>query len=137
MNATHKLVLYDGSCGLCDRFVRWILQKDVRGVFRFVALESAVGQELLRGAGLPPDINSVVLTDASCTLIRSRAVRAIVEELGGPRWLLFILRIMPVGIADLAYRLVARYRHRLFPSRACELPSAQIRERFVLPPPQN
>ena len=42
------IVLFDGSCTLCNNFVQFLLKYDVYGTLRFAALQSKVGELLLR-----------------------------------------------------------------------------------------
>lgn len=41
-------LLYDGTCGLCDRSVQWLLRRDRRGALRFARLERAAVEERWR-----------------------------------------------------------------------------------------
>ena len=43
-----KLVLFDGVCNLCNRSVQHIIKHDKRNLFMFAALQSNVGQELIK-----------------------------------------------------------------------------------------
>src|SRR6185436_17873752 len=68
------LVLYDGTCGLCNRSVQLILRHDRRGRFRFAALQSDTGRALLAKHGLPMDaLDTVVLVDGDRAYSKSRA----------------------------------------------------------------
>jgi predicted DCC family thiol-disulfide oxidoreductase YuxK len=109
-------VLYDSECALCNSQVRFIRKHDRRESFRFVALQSDEGMSILRDAGLPPDeLDTVVYAKEGKHLVRSSAVLGIAGDLGGAWRLLQALRIVPVSVRDLFYRLVARNRHRLAP----------------------
>ncbi len=43
----HPIFLYDGVCGLCNRFVQFMLQRDPAGVFRFASLQSELATRIL------------------------------------------------------------------------------------------
>jgi len=45
----HPILLYDGICGLCNRFVQFVMQRDPRGVFRFASLQSEIAGRILQG----------------------------------------------------------------------------------------
>lgn len=47
-NQQRPIVLFDGSCTLCNNFVQFLLKYDVYGNLRFAALQSKVGELLLR-----------------------------------------------------------------------------------------
>ena len=127
------MILFDGRCGLCDRTVQFVLARDRRGVFRFAALESRVGRELREGlcpAGALPD--SVLLLEGDALYLESEAVLRIARGLGPPWSLAGLLRVVPRGLRDALYRLVARRRRRWFGElEACRLPRPEERERFL------
>jgi len=128
------VVLYDGSCGLCSRSVRFIAGHDPAGRYRYAARGSEVAADVLRGARVPPQLpDSVVLVEADGTvLVESDAALAILGRLRGPARHLARLRIVPRPVRDGAYRLIARTRYRIFGRHdACELPAPWLRERFL------
>jgi predicted DCC family thiol-disulfide oxidoreductase YuxK len=128
-------VYYDGSCGLCHRFVRFLLAEDRRGnAFRFAPLDSEslrrrVAPEVR--ATLPDSI--VVWTEDGRLLTRSRAIRRAAARLGGVwRCVSIVSGAVPTAVLDRLYEVVARVRQRLFvrPSEACPLVPAHLRSRF-------
>src|SRR5262245_21832741 len=46
-----NLILYDGVCGLCNRLVRFALQRDRHDQFRFATLQSQLAGEVRRRYG--------------------------------------------------------------------------------------
>lgn len=128
-------VFYDGSCGLCHRFVRMILAEDLTGkTFRFAPLDSAAAREAFderERARLPDSV--VVKPAEGATLLRSRGTLHILARLGG-LWRLIggLLRLVPRPALDLAYDFVARIRHRLFAraTTACPIVPRHLAARF-------
>lgn len=100
----------------------------------FAPLQSTVGQETLRGHGVDPtDLTTMVLrTEAGEVLLRSDAALAAAAELGWPwRWAV-AFGWVPRPLRDGLYRVIARYRHRLFrPPAACFVPSPEDAQRFL------
>ncbi|HEX8242141.1 MAG TPA: thiol-disulfide oxidoreductase DCC family protein [Longimicrobium sp.] len=127
------LVLYDGTCGLCNRSVQLILRNDRRGRFRFAALQSDAGRALLARHGLPPDrMDTVVLVEDGRAFTRSRAALRIARRMDAPWPALWPLAIIPRAVSDFFYGLVARHRYRLFGrTDACMLPPPEVRARFL------
>ena len=41
------IVFYDGDCGLCNRFVLFLLKRDHRKVFRFAPLNGKMARQWL------------------------------------------------------------------------------------------
>lgn len=133
------LVLYDGLCGLCDRFVQFLLPRDRRGALRFAQLQSGLARrELIPHGHDPADLDTVFViadwkTPRQRVLARSAAVLHAVACLGGS-WsvLARAARIVPAILADPVYAFVARHRYRLFGKYgACPLPRPEWRDRFI------
>lgn len=133
------VVFYDGVCGLCNRFVRFLLERDARGMLRFARLQGDLARKELVAHGYDPaDLDSVfVIADWESprqqVLTRSRAVLHAGSRLGG-RWRIVAVvgRLVPVAIADRVYRFVARRRYRMFGKfDECPLPRPEWRERFL------
>jgi predicted DCC family thiol-disulfide oxidoreductase YuxK len=127
------LVLYDGQCGLCNRSVQLILRHDRRGAFRFAALQSELGQALLKRHGLPADtVETVVLVDDGQAFTRSRAALGIAGKMDAPWPALRAFGIVPGALRDVVYDWVARNRYRWFGrTDACMLPPPEVRARFL------
>jgi predicted DCC family thiol-disulfide oxidoreductase YuxK len=129
------LLFYDGSCGLCHRWVRFAMQRDLDGSrFRFAPIGgstwSAAFQPSVRKA-LPDSL--VLRTSDGRTLVRSDAVLHIGERLDGP-WptLSRVAGLLPRWLLDLGYDGVARVRPWLFapPAQSCPVVPAELRVRF-------
>lgn len=129
----HPVILFDGVCGLCNRWVDFVLRRDDEARFRFAALQSDAGRRALRRAGLPPDFAaSIVLVDADGVWMRSAAALRILRGLGAPYAWLYALVLVPRPVRDAVYRWIARNRYDWFGRRAeCRLPSPAERERFL------
>jgi predicted DCC family thiol-disulfide oxidoreductase YuxK len=132
------LVLYDGVCGLCNRLLQFLLRHDHRRVFSFASLQSDIGQSIVVRSGRNPgELTSFYVvadyqTAASRVFTRSNAALFVAAELGWPwkaaRW----MRVLPQGIRDRAYDVVARSRYRLFGRYdRCLIPSPEFRSRFI------
>ena len=131
--ADGPLVLYDGTCGLCNRSVQLVLRHDRRGRFRFAALQSETGRALLARHGLPVDaLDSIVLVEDGRAFTRSRAALRIARKMDAPWPALTALRIVPTPLANLCYDFVARHRYRWFGrTDSCMLPPPEVRARFL------
>ncbi len=137
------LVVFDGQCGFCNRAVRWFLRRDRRDRLRFVASESAKVAQLLARHGIgtadsgsgPGTILVVEDADgpAEKLLVRSDAVVAMLSKLPRP-WPAVAVGLgwIPRPVRDLGYRLIARWRYRIWGRlESCPLPVAEERERFL------
>lgn len=135
----HPVLLFDGECGLCNRVVRLLLRIDRHGRLRFASLQGPAAQAYLRAHGLPTaDFSTLVYVpdwekrDGPDFRLRTDGVVAALRACGGGgAWLGAMLALVPTPCRDAGYRVVARWRHRVFgPWRACPLPKPEWRARF-------
>jgi len=132
------LILYDGICGLCNRFTTFVLTHDKKALFRFASLQSATGQACLRRFSKDSDILDTLYvvtnyeSQSGTTLERAGAVLFVLETLGTPwRWAR-IFGILPDSLLNFAYDCIAHNRYRIFGRyEQCVMPSAEQRERFI------
>jgi predicted DCC family thiol-disulfide oxidoreductase YuxK len=136
---SHPIILYDGVCGLCNRFVRFILKRDKRDAFRFASQQSEFAANILRGHGINPeqfDTVYLVLEHGQPTeqlLARSDAADEILSQLGGI-WRLWAgtMRLFPHGLRNWIYNLIARRRYQMFGKyESCPLPDPKDRHKFL------
>lgn len=133
------LVLFDGHCALCSGFVQQLLERDARGVLHFAPLQSAFAKTAFAKTRLAADgtqletLDSVVFLDADGRAhVKSDAFFAIMRALGGWHRYWGVLQVLPKGLRDGVYDLVARYRYRVFGRHeACWLPKPAWRGRFL------
>ena len=121
------MLLFDGACGLCHRVVRLLLRLDRGARLRFAPLQGPAAQAFLRAHGLPAaDFDSLVFVPdwarrdalgpgAAKFLLRTDGAIAALRGCGGAgRVLAGGLAIFPARWRDAGYRLVARWRFRIF-----------------------
>ncbi|MEK4700575.1 thiol-disulfide oxidoreductase DCC family protein [Solibacillus sp. FSL R7-0668] len=127
-----RIVLFDGECHFCDASVQFILARDQKATFQFAALQSEVGQALLKELSVPNDVNSLVLIEGSHYHTKSTAALKIAKQLDGLWKLLYGVMITPRPIRDTVYRYIAKNRYKWFGKKeVCQLPSVEQRERFL------
>lgn len=130
----HSVIVFDGVCVLCSRWVDFILRHDGAGRFRLATMQGQHGRALLLAHGLSPDDPvSFLLVDAGQGYVDTTAIARVLGQLGG-RWRAasVMLRATPRGLRDPAYRWIARHRYRLFGRRAqCRLPEPAQAWRFI------
>ena len=127
------IILFDGVCNLCNGWVRFVIQRDPNGAFRFAAQQSPAGQAIIedhvRDAG---ELSGVILIEDNAIYMESDAVLRILARLGPPwSWITFF-RIVPRRVRDACYRFIAKNRYRWFGrTEVCQIPSADMRSRFI------
>lgn len=126
----HTLVFFDGVCGLCNGFVDFLLRHDRREALRFAPLQ---GPTAAAHPGVPGDMHSVVVVQASRVLVKSEAAIVVLGQLGGAWRLVSVARLVPRVVRDAIYDLIARNRYTWFGRRdACRLPEPH-EARWFLP----
>jgi predicted DCC family thiol-disulfide oxidoreductase YuxK len=71
-------------------------------------------------------------TDRSRTLARSKAALFVAGQLGWPWKAAVIARVLPGGVLDRAYDVIARNRYRVFGRfEQCLAPRPEFRGRFI------
>lgn len=136
---TNFIILYDGVCGLCNRFVKLVLRLDKHGTFRFASLQSPFADGILQRHGINPlklDTVYLVLDYGSAEehlLARDQAVALILKQLGGVwRFCAAIFRLLPAPLRRWLYNLIARNRYHIFGKyESCPLPDERTRSKFL------
>jgi predicted DCC family thiol-disulfide oxidoreductase YuxK len=129
----HPLIIFDGYCGLCTGWVRYVLRHDRRGHFRFLSAQSPLGHALYQHYGLDPkDYETNMLIADGVAYFKSEACIRMAEGLGFPSSLASGFRLLPTGLRDWLYGLLARNRFRVFGKRNdCYVSTPHDRDRFL------
>jgi predicted DCC family thiol-disulfide oxidoreductase YuxK len=80
MYPSQTIIFYDGLCGLCDKSVQFILEKDKHEQFLFCALQSNYAREVL---GDKISFDSFILYDNGKTYTKSTGALLTLKKLGG------------------------------------------------------
>ncbi|WP_114241424.1 thiol-disulfide oxidoreductase DCC family protein [Dyella sp. C9] len=133
-DAVHPVIVFDGVCVLCSRWVDFILRHDRHGRFRLAAMQGQHGRSLLVAHGLSPDDPmSFLLVQDGQGYSDTDAIVRVLAQLGGRwHWAGGALRAIPRPLRDRGYRWIARHRYTLFGRRQqCRLPEPTQAWRFI------
>jgi predicted DCC family thiol-disulfide oxidoreductase YuxK len=126
------VILYDGVCVFCSRWVRFVATRDVAQRFRFTAIQSDYGTRLAQTFGIDPsdpDTNAVI--HGGVAYFKSDAALTVLASLPGWHWTR-VLRRVPKPVRDAVYSLVARNRYRIFGRyEECFVPDAGMKARVI------
>jgi predicted DCC family thiol-disulfide oxidoreductase YuxK len=126
------IILYDGVCVFCSRWIRFVAARDVNKRFRFTAIQSGYGARLARAFGIEPsdpDTNAVI--HGGIAYFKSDGALMVLSNLPGWEWVR-VLRAAPKPLRDAVYNLVARNRYRIFGKyEECFVPAAELRARVM------
>ncbi len=127
------VIVFDGTCVLCNAWVDFLLRRDRAGRYRFAAMQGAVGRALLAGHGLDPDDPaSFLLIEGGAAYRDIDGIRRVLAGLGGAWRVAHALRWLPRAVANPLYRVVARNRYRWFGRHAaCRVPTPAEAARFL------
>lgn len=132
VEAHPPVLFFDGECGLCNRSIRWFLDRDTRRLFRVAPLQGRLARQKL--GSLPADYRAWAMAywDEEGMHYESDATLRAVARLGG-RWRVArVLLLIPRVIRNGVYRWVARGRIRWFGRvEYCGLLSAEDRRRLL------
>ena len=126
------VILYDGVCVFCSRWVRFVATRDLDRRFRFTAIQSGYGTSLAQAFGIDPDDpDTNALVHGGEVFFKSDAALTVLWQLPGWGWVRG-LRAIPKPLRDAVYNLVARNRYRIFGKfDECFVPDAELRERVM------
>ena len=114
------MILFDGVCHLCNGFVQFVLRRDPSEVFDFAPLQSDFARRRFGTISM----NSIALLEDGRAFYAHDAVLRILSRLTPPwPWWSRIAAMLPRWLLAWGYRLVAKYRYRLFGKyESCALP---------------
>ena len=129
-----ETIFYDGGCGFCHRWVKFVIRKDKHHIFDFAPRDSehfrnSIDPDLLET--LPASI--LVHKRDGKILSRSSATLYILKQLGGlysP--LSSALSLCPRFIRDFFYLGVSKIRHKIYakPETSGPIVPEDFRDRF-------
>ena len=126
------IILYDGVCIFCSRWVQFVAKRDVDHRFRFTPIQSDYGSRLARHFGIDPanpDTNAVI--HGGTAHFKSDAALTVLSNLPGWQWV-GVLFAVPKALRNPVYNLIAQNRYRIFgKTEACIVPDPALRARVI------
>lgn len=129
-----EIILFDGVCNLCNGAVLFIIKRDRKDLFRFVSLQSDLGQEIIGYIGVDDSKTDSIVwyKPGEAYYYKSDAVIKIVSQLSGVWRLLLIFKILPEFLRNLIYDFVAKNRYCWFGKKEqCMVPTPELRKKFL------
>ena len=129
-----KIILFDGVCNLCEASVQFVIKYDKKDVFRFVALQSELGIEIIKHIGLENNnIDSVILYEPGIAYnYKSAAALEIAKNLGGFFHFGTVFKLIPNGLRNLLYDYIARNRYLWYGKKeSCLVPTSELKSKFL------
>lgn len=129
-----KIILFDGVCNLCDATVQKVIKADKNDAFRFVALQSELGKEIINYIGIDTKkTDSIILYEPGIAYhIKAEAAIGIAKTIGGIYSLLGLFSVFPNWMKDIGYDFVARNRYKWYGKKEnCMIPTPEIKAKFL------
>ena len=133
MNESEAIVLFDGVCNFCSGSVLFIIKREPKGYFRFAALQTEAGEEIMKQFGIGEERpESIILVENGSVRYRSSAALRIARKLRHGWPLLYGFIIIPPVIRDFFYNIIAKNRYKWFGQKdSCFIPTPEILSRFL------
>lgn len=133
MNTNNPIILFDGVCNLCNRFIQFIIKRDPNARFKFASIQSESGQFILHKLNQSKSsFDSIIYIKENKYFVKSSAGLQILKDLGGPWQVFYVFILIPQFIRDPIYNFIAKKRYKLFGKRdTCMIPSPEIKQRFL------
>ena len=129
-----KIILFDGLCNLCEASVQFVIKHDNSDQFRFVALQSDLGQKIIAHIGInSKNIDSVLLYEPGVAYYyKSNAALQVAKNLGGLFHLGTVFRIIPTTLRNALYDYVAKNRYSWYGKKqSCMIPTEELKSKFL------
>lgn len=129
-----KIILFDGVCNLCEASIVYVIKHDKKDIFRFVALQSDLGQRIVKHIGINTNhIDSVILYEPGVAYYyKSSAVVEIAKGLSGIFTWFTLFQILPTVLRDYVYDYVAKNRYKWYGKKeACLVPTPELLAKFL------
>ena len=135
LSEKYNYIIYDGVCVFCNYWVNWLIKRDRKDIFRFIPIQSKLGQSLLSERNIASNkVQSIVYIQMErAYFLKSDAILNLLSELTPWKYFVVILKIFPSLIRDFVYDLIATNRYKIFGRyQQCEIPSPAVRQKFLL-----
>jgi predicted DCC family thiol-disulfide oxidoreductase YuxK len=129
-----KIILFDGVCNLCDNTVQFIIKHDKKDIFRFVPIQSDLGQQIISYLGVDTSkTDSILLYQPGYAYYyKAEAALKIAKELGGAVSLLSIFSALPNWLTNAVYDYIARNRYKWYGKKnECMIPTPEMKAKFL------
>lgn len=125
------LFVFDGVCVLCSGGANWLMRHDRKALINFSPAQEALGQALYAHYGIEMDESYLLIANGR-SYTASRGYLELCVILGGWWRVLRIFAIIPEGLRDWVYALIARNRYRWFgKTEYCKLLTEEQRRRLI------
>jgi predicted DCC family thiol-disulfide oxidoreductase YuxK len=128
-----NIILFDGVCNLCGNSVSLLIKYDKNNIFRFAAMQTKAGENIIQEYRILNDRKSIILIKQGTVFYKSDAIIEIAKQITGWPSILKYGFLFPKFLRDGIYDLIAKNRYFLFGKKdTCSTPSEKDSKRFIL-----
>lgn len=129
-----KIILFDGICNLCESSIQFIIKRDKKDTFRYVAIQSEIGQKIIKHIGIDTSkTDSIILyLPEKAYYYKAEAVLLITKDLSGVYSILGCLSFIPNNFKNLIYDYIAKNRYKWYGKKeSCMIPTPELKAKFL------
>jgi len=132
LSYSHPILLYDGICVLCSRFMSFVNRVDKNDLFRYATLQGEDGIAVKNKILPSTQKESVILLHNGTYTLFSSVSFHVFYLLGFPYKLLYPLIFIPAFIRDWIYDIIAKNRYAWFgKTDTCQLQEKSFSDKIL------
>jgi predicted DCC family thiol-disulfide oxidoreductase YuxK len=131
---SHKIILFDGVCNLCNSSIQLVIKHDKNDMYRFAALQSETGKKMTAERNIDTSqVDSIILIEPGVAYYtKSTAALKVGKTFGGLWSLLAVFEWLPEGFRNMVYDYIAKNRYKWYGKKdACMIPTPELRAKFL------
>ncbi len=126
-----NIIFYDGECGMCNKFIDYLLRIDKKKLFYYSPL-NGVKAKLLLPPSLIENPTTVVFVKNEVIFLESNAVLEICKTLGGLWSIFYFFKILPEFFRNKIYEQISKNRIVWFgKNKSCRILSQLEKLQFL------
>jgi len=134
LNTPKDIILFDGVCNFCNRYINYVIAYDHRNKFHYAPLQGDTSAMLSKMHKTDFEkFNSIIVVRENGILTQSKAVLYILKNLN--TWwspLINLAYLIPNIARNWLYEAFAKKRYTFFGrTQSCMLPTEEVRSRFL------
>ena len=130
INKDDIVVVFDGYCVMCSKFVSWLAKRDTQNKIFYTTFESNFLN--INYPDIKLEDTVFVIDHSAKTYIKSQAIKICLEKLKHKKLLVYLIKMVPIKIADLIYSVVAKTRYMFFGKKeSCTIPNDIVKSRIL------
>ena len=128
------IILYDGVCILCNKWVSYIIKNDKQKRFKFASIQSKVAQNILKKLDQDFEkIDTIFLIKSNKIYTKFKASTYALYSINKIFLFIYFFNfVLPKSFLDFFYDFIGSRRYRFFGKyESCPIPDEKIKERFL------